>query len=144
MIIISKTMKLKRTANRKRKSELMLSHVQSRKRLKENDQAQKVKLNANAEVQVNGEGESVPMQAANVIPEVPADAELEAEAELEDKIVPEDAEVEDEEKSDVFLEDIYAPLEEPVEIQAGDIERAENFLDSLGNDLMESDFLELL
>ena len=58
--------------------------------------------------------------------------------------MPEDAEVEEEENSEVFLEDMFAPREEPVEIQAGDIERAANFLDSLGEDFMKSDFLELL
>ena len=65
-------------------------------------------------------------------------------AESEDKIVPEAGEVEEKEKSEVSdLEDIFAPRQEPVEVQAEDIEAAK-FLDSLDEDLMESDFLELL
>ena len=66
-------------------------------------------------------------------------------AESEDEIVPEAGEVEEKEKSEVSdLEDIFAPRQEPVEVQAGDIERPAKFLESIGEDLMESDFLELL
>ena len=70
---------------------------------------------------------------------------VDSEAGLEDKIVPEGGAVAEKENSQLSdLEDIFEPREERVEIQAGDIERAENFLDSLGEDLMESDFLEFL
>ena len=41
------------------------------------------------------------------------------------------------------LEDIYKPRE-PLEIQEGDLELASNFLNSLGEDLMEDDVLDFL
>ena len=124
-------MKVKREGNRKRKIEKMVSHVQSRKRLKEIEKAQQVVVVADPEA-----------------PPSIQDEILDSEAELEDKIVPKAGEVEEEENSELsdpeFLEDIFAHREKPIQVQAEDIELAESFLDSLGEDLMESDFVDLI
>ena len=88
-----------------------------------------------SEAEVQNEIEEVQMQAIL----------LDSQADLEDKIVPKDVDVEVEEfqlSYDVF-EDIYQP-KETVEIEPGDLDGVSNFLDSLGEDVMESDILEFL
>ena len=68
---------------------------------------------------------------------------MDSEADLEDKIVPQASEVQAEEQSEFSdLEDIYKPREH-LEIQ-GDLDLASNFLNSLGEDLMENDVLDFL
>ena len=42
-----------------------------------------------------------------------------------------------------MFEDIYQP-KKTVEIEPGDLDEVSNFLDSLGEDVMESDILEFL
>ena len=70
---------------------------------------------------------------------------LDSQADLEDKIVPKDGDVEVEEfqLSDDVFEDIYQP-KKTVEIEPGDLDGVSNFLDILGEDVMESDILEFL
>ena len=58
--------------------------------------------------------------------------------------MPQAPEVQAKEQSEFSdLEDIYKPREH-LEIQEGDLDLASNFLNSLGEDLMENDILDFL
>ena len=147
-------MKSKRAGNKKRKQEEMVHHVESRKRLKENEKAQNLQELVESNTEASDEVEPEQVREENVFQEAQPPHVMEeervqhqvmdSEADLEDKIVPQDSEVQAEEQSEFSdLEDIYKPRE-PLEIQEGDLELASNFLNSLGEDLMEDDVLDFL
>ena len=69
---------------------------------------------------------------------------IDSEEDLEDKVVPEDSDVQAEERSDLSeLENIYEP-KNPLEISEEDLDIVSNFLHSLGEDFMQNDILEFL
>ena len=83
-------------------------------------------------------------RAETVFPEAQVQHEImDSQADFEDKIVLQASKVQAEEQPEFSdLEDIYKPREH-LEIQ-GDLDLASNFLNSLGEDLMENDVLDFL
>ena len=110
-----------------------------------NPQAQFMQVESNHEVG------SAQFQMENVLADAQAEDSMEEEtqhpkiidsvAKLEDKVVPENSEVQSRERSEFSeLENIYDPKKR-LEISEEDLDMVLNVLNSLGEDLMESDIL---
>ena len=124
-------MKSKRAEIKKRKREELINHVETRKRLKQNE---KVAENVPGDAQAEDSLEKDLVHRKIII---------DSEAELEDKVVPQDSELEVEELSELSdFDNIYD--DKPVQIPEADLDMASNFLNSFGEELMEEDILQFL